>query len=52
VLVRIFVTLTSRIYKGGQGPSQNKIIRSFYTQGNTNYHTECRVLRTSRPEPI
>jgi hypothetical protein len=52
VLVSILVTLTSRIYKGGQGPSQNKIIRSSYTQRNTNHHTGRRVLRTSRPEPV
>jgi hypothetical protein len=33
-LVSIFVTLISRIYKGGQGPpSKQKIIRSFYTKG-------------------
>jgi hypothetical protein len=32
VLVSILVTLASRIYKGGQGPSQNKISRSFYTK--------------------
>jgi hypothetical protein len=52
VLVRILVTLASGIYKGEQGPSQNKIIRLFYTQGNTNHHTGRRVLRTSRPEPV
>jgi hypothetical protein len=34
VLVSIFVTLPSRIYKGGQGPpSKQKISRSFYIKG-------------------
>jgi hypothetical protein len=52
-LVSIFVTLTSRIYKGGQGPpSKEKIIRSVYTKENTNRHTGCRVLRSVRPEPV
>jgi hypothetical protein len=52
-LVSIFVTLTSRIYKGGQGPpSKQKIIRSFYTEENTNHHTGRRVLRSVRPEPV
>jgi hypothetical protein len=51
-LVSTFVTLTPRIYKGGQGPpSKQKIIRSFYIKGNTN-HTERRVLRSVRPEPV
>jgi hypothetical protein len=44
-LVSIFVTLASRVYKGGQGPlSKQKIIRSFYIKGNTNHHTGRRVL--------
>jgi hypothetical protein len=51
-LVSIFVTLTSRKYKGGQGSlSKQKIIRSFYIKGNTN-HTGRRVLRSVRPEPV
>jgi hypothetical protein len=40
--------LSSRIYKGGQGPPQNII----NTQDNTNHQTGRRVLRTSRPEPM
>jgi hypothetical protein len=52
-LVSIFVTLTSRIYKGGQvPPSKEKIIRSVYTKENTNHHTGRRVLRSVRPEPV
>jgi hypothetical protein len=52
-LVSTFVTLASRIYKGGQGPpSKQRIIRSFYTKGNTNHHTGRRVLRSVRPEAV
>jgi hypothetical protein len=53
VLVSIFVTLASRIYKGGQGPlSKQRIIRSFYTEGNINHHTGRRVLRSVRLELV
>ena len=42
------VTLSPRIYKGGQGPSPNII----NTEGNTSNHIGRRVLRISRPEPV
>ena len=47
--VRTFhVTLSPRIYKGGQGPLQTII----YTYGNTDHHTGHRVLRNLRPELV
>ena len=42
------VTLSPRIYKGGQGPPPNH----HQHLSNTNNHTGRRVLRNSRPEPI
>ena len=48
-LARTFlVTLSPRIYKGGQGPPRNNI----NTYDNTNNHTGHRVLRNSQPEPV
>jgi hypothetical protein len=49
VLVSIFITLASRIYKGGQGPLSKHDLQIILRQRNTNHHTGRRVLRTYGP---